>query len=188
VIGMKKKIIPLIFLILFSLTVHAKGLEEIGTIKGIIKETSYYNNRKTEKEYRIKSILPDKIYKEMLSPEINRGEIYIYSGEEKLIYYPILEQTVSQKIDEDENFIIKVIKDLKNPENLTILKKENKICSLEYDNGLEIIFKDHEKIGEYFFPMYVDIYDDGYLVSEISFEQVELDLPLDEKEFRIGAE
>ena len=143
---MRMKLVQLIFFILIS-SVYAKNLDEIKTISCLVDETSYYNNRKTEKEYQIKSILPDRIYKEILSPEINKGEIYVYSGNEKFVYYPLLEQTISQKIDEDENFIIKVIKDLKKPKNLIILKEGNKIRSLKYETGVEIIFENHYKVG-----------------------------------------
>ncbi len=181
---MRMKLVQLIFFILIS-SVYAKNLDEIKTISCLVDETSYYNNRKTEKEYQIKSILPDRIYKEIVSPEINKGEIYVYSGNEKFIYYPLLEQTISQKIDEDENFIIKVIKDLKKPKNLTILKEGNKIRSLKYETGVEIIFENHYKVGEYNFPKYAKIYDDGILISELKFSDVKLDISLDEKQFRL---
>ena len=182
---MRKKLIVLLFLILGA-CVFSKDMGKIKSISALVEENTHYNNRKTYKKYRIKSIIPDKIRKEMLAPEINSGEVYVYRGSEKQIYYPILEQTVSQKIDKDENFIIKVIKDLENPEKLTILREDKLTKAISYNSGLEIKFQDYEKIGDYDFPKNIKVYDQESLISELSFKEVELDIDLCESEFQLN--
>ena len=88
----------MLYFFIFSLSLFAKDKNEftkINTFKAVIIENSHLNKRKKTKEYQVLASLPDKLIKKMISPSINQGEIYLYNGSNKTIYYPLLEQTIS---------------------------------------------------------------------------------------------
>lgn len=118
------------------------------------------------KEYTI-NYKPNKIVVEILSPEINKGEIYTYENNTKKIYYPILDEVVEQEyINEDNDIILSLatLKDIKkttvkdNKEYIVEDDKIKKIISSNYiilfkynkDNKISnIIFENFENIREY---------------------------------------
>ena len=184
-----KKII--IYFFIFSLSLFAKnknGFNQISTFKATIIENSHINNRKKTKEYEISAILPNKLLKKMISPSINNGEIYIYNGSDKTIYYPLLDQTIYQKIDEDENYTLKFIKDLKSQEentNFNVIKSNNQIQKIVYNDGITIKFESFSKINEINFPTHVKILDRNIEISDLIIENIEINTPISKKEFAL---
>lgn len=72
----------LLFLII-SLITFGKSIDSIKDITFEVEEKLYMNNDTKKSEYVIKYIKPDFIRKEVLKPELNKGEIYIYSEGKK---------------------------------------------------------------------------------------------------------
>ena len=90
---------------------------------------------------------PKKIRIEILSPEINKGEIYTYENNKKYIYYPILDQTVEQTFSSTDSDIIKIIEDIKNI-NKTVEKNGKKYI---VENGLvKSIASNNYKLNVYY--------------------------------------
>lgn len=102
--------------------------------------------KKYKKEY-VMNYNPKKIRIEILSPEINKGEIYTYENDKKYIYYPILDQTVEQTFSSTDSDIIKIIEDIKNI-NKTVEKNGKKYI---VENGLvKSIASNNYKLNIYY--------------------------------------
>ena len=102
--------------------------------------------KKYKKEY-VMNYNPKKIRIEILSPEINKGEIYTYENNKKYIYYPILDQTVEQTFSSTDSDIIKIIEDIKNI-NKTVEKNGKKYI---VENGLvKSIASNNYKLNVYY--------------------------------------
>jgi len=185
---MKKMIL---YLFLFSLSLFAKDKNEfnkINTFKAIIIENSHLNNRIKTKKYEILADLPDKLIKKMISPSINKGEIYLYNGSDKTIYYPLLEQTINQKVNEDENYTLKFIQDLKSHDeniNFKIVKFNNQIQKIIYNDGITIKFESFSKINEINFPTHVKILDGNIEISELIIKDIKINIPISKKDFSL---
>ena len=185
---MKKLIL---YFFIFSLSLFAIDKNEfnkIDTFKAIITETSHLNNRIKVKEYEVLADLPDKLIKKMISPSINKGEVYLYNGSDKTIYYPLLEQTINQQINEDENYTLKFIRDLKSYDknkDFQIVKFNNKIQKIVYNDGITIKFEAFSKINEINFPTHVRILDGNTEISELIIKDIEINIPVFKKDFSL---
>ena len=79
----------MLYFFMFSLSLFAEDKNEfkkINTFKAVIIENTRLNKRTKTKEYQVLANLPDKLIKKMISPSINKGEIYLYNGVDKTIY------------------------------------------------------------------------------------------------------
>ena len=186
-----KKILFFIFILIFNLSSFAEDKNEfkdIDTFKAIVTEKTHLNNQTKIKEYTILANLPDELKKVMISPEINKGEIYLYKGDNKKIYYPLLEQTIDQKITSEENYTLKFISDLKNYNKNSDFKVERsngKINKIIYKDGVTIAFLDFQKIDNINFPSHIKVFDGESEVSELIFKDIKLNIKLSPKDFSI---
>ena len=103
----------LIMMIVINTFVFSNSLSKISSLTAKINEKTVVNKNKKEKSYSFSMKYPDKAYKEMLSPKINVGEKYVYNGKKKLVYYPLLKDKFIEDIDEEENYILQAIKEIK---------------------------------------------------------------------------
>ncbi len=181
----------MLYFFIFSLSLFAEDKNEftkINTFKAVIIENSHLNKRKKTKEYQVLASLPDKLIKKMISPSINQGEIYLYNGSNKTIYYPLLEQTINQKINQDENYTLKFIRDLKSLDesvNFKVVKSNDKIKEIIYNDGITIKFESFSKKNGINFPTHVRILDDNIEVSELIIKDIEINIPVSEKDFSL---
>ncbi len=181
----------MLYFFIFSLSLFAEDKNEfkkINTFKAVIIENSRLNNRTKTKEYQVLASLPDKLIKKMISPSINKGEIYLYNGSNKTIYYPLLEQTINQKINEDENYILKFIRDLKSYDgnvDFRVVKSNNQIQEIIYNDGIMIKFESFSKINGINFPTHVRILDGNIEVSELIIKDIEINIPVSKKDFSL---
>ena len=184
-----KKLIFYFFL--FSLCLFSEDKNEfkkINTFKATITEKSHLNNRTKTKQYQVLANLPDKLIKTMISPSINKGEAYLYIGNNKTIYYPLLGQTINQKINEDENYTLKFIRDLQSQgDNIgfKVIKSNNQIKQIIYDDGIIINFEAFSKINGINFPIHVKILDGTVEISELLIKDIEINIPISEKDFSL---
>ena len=139
-----KRYLILLFIFIQGLVFSAtKTLSDIKTLKFDVVEKTNIKSKKREISYKINFILPNKIKKEVIAPELNKGEIYVYdySENKKVVYLPIFNEVKETQIVDDENRIIKAINKIieeekknkefsknynaKKPQSLNIDDKEN---------------------------------------------------------------
>ena len=141
-----KKLLILLFLLMTTLTLSKeKSISDIKTLEFLTKEEIILNRENRKTEYNIKFQIPDKIKKEIIAPELNKGEVYIYNHNEKIVYLPLFEQVTHEKVNTDENRIIKVINYIfeQEKENEDFRKKyyASKIGELILEDGVKIEFE-----------------------------------------------
>jgi len=184
-----KKFVLYFFIFSFGLFAEDKNdFKKINTFKAIIIENTRLNNRKKTKEYQVLANLPDELIKKMISPSINKGEIYLYNGSDKTIYYPLLEQTIDQKINKDENYTLKFIRDLQSHDkntNFKLVKFDNQIQKIIYNDGITIKFESFSKINGINFPTHVRILDENIEISELIIKDIEINIPVSKKDFSL---
>ena len=186
-----KKILFFIFILIFNLTLLSKDINEfknIDTFEAIVTEKNNINNQSKIKKYSILAKLPDRLIKEMISPEINKGEIYLYNGNDKKIYYPLLEQTIEQKITADENYTLKFVEDLKDynsNSDFQVKKSKGQIQKIIYKDGITIEFLDFQIINNINFPSHIKVFDGNIEISDLTFENIKLNVSVSQKDFTI---
>jgi outer membrane lipoprotein-sorting protein len=161
--------------------------ENVNEFSAEVKEKSFYNKSKKEKRYLLKIEFPDKVYKEMFFPTLNAGEKYYYNGEKKLTYYPILEEIIEERIDEDENAILKTLRDIKKDnEKIVKIEKNGELEKIIYVDGYEVHFFQYTMIGNLNFPLEIKIYDNGYLITELTLENVKINEEFSFEELKLN--
>lgn len=183
-----KKLILLCFLLVFTAVFSVeKRISDIKTLEFITKEKIIVNGRNRDTEYNIKFQIPDKIKKEMLLPEINKGELYIYNGDEKLVYLPIFDQTTREKVSSDENRIIEIINYIfeKEKNDMNFRKKyyNMEIKEIALEDGVRIIFNSFENVDDYILPKVFELYDNDIKIGDIYIEGYKINPRFNEKEF-----
>ncbi len=194
---MEKSILFLIMLI-FGITITAQDFTNIKNFSATVSEKTIVNKKERKKSYVLFVKFPDKIYKEMISPEINKGEIYIYNGNKKTVYIPLLDQKSEKEADSDENYIIKVIKNLREVDisklKSGVVKNEDGIYKINtstllieeavYDDNI-VKFLNYDKISGNNFPKKVEVYENGSLVSQIEFTNIKVNDGIEDKKFKL---
>ncbi|MEE0138986.1 MAG: hypothetical protein U0I28_11460, partial [Fusobacterium ulcerans] len=79
---MKKWILICFLLIFFTAFSSEKRISNIKNLAFSTQETLVVNSGERETGYDVKFQVPDKIRKEITFPEMNKGELYIYNGNE----------------------------------------------------------------------------------------------------------
>lgn len=170
-----KKLSIFIFTLLLTISTFAAYFESVEKFSAEVSEETFYNKEKKLKKYKLKIEFPDKVYKEMLFPELNAGEKYLYNGNVKLTYYPILEETIEEEIDDDENAILRTLKDIKNDnEEIVKVEQNGKLEKMIYNDGYEVQFSKYKNINDLEFPQLIEIYENGYLVSRLSLSNLSI--------------
>jgi outer membrane lipoprotein-sorting protein len=105
------------------------------------------------------------------------------------VYLPLFEQSYEEELDDEENYIIKVIKDIKTKEQKDSKFKNDfysgKIKELEYESGLRIVFEKLENIKGYYFPVQITVYDGGSKLSEVILKKIVINPQFKISEFEI---
>jgi len=187
---MKKIIVSMLLCVLSIVSVaQMKTVSSIESFKFDAREVTIVNNKKRVKEYKVSAQLPDLIRKEITFPAENKGEVYLYKKDKKIVYLPLFEQSYEEDLDNEENYIIKVIKDLKEKEKADPVFKEDfyagRIKEISYENGLRIQFDKLDRISGYYFPVKIRVYDGNSLISEVVIKNVQVNIPLGKEEFEI---
>lgn len=193
-----KKAFLLIFMIFSATSIMAKDFSDIKSFKVNAKEKTVVNKRERKKEYTLTVKFPDKVLKEMKSPEVNRGELYSYNGSKKTIYIPLLKQKSEKEIEEDENYIIKIMKeirevDIEKAKNNQV-ENENGTYKIDKAKGVitealcdesRIVFSNFENINGINFPKKVEVYEKKALVSVVEFSDVKVNENIADSVFQI---
>ena len=185
-----KKLLILLFLLMTTLTLSKeKSISDIKTLEFLTKEEIILNKESRKTEYNIKFQVPDKIKKEIVAPELNKGEIYIYNKNEKIVYLPLFEQVTYEKVNVDENRIIQVINYIfeQEKENEDFRKKyyNSKIGELILEDGIKIKFEKFSKVDGYLLPVAFKIYDKDIKIGDIKIEEYKINPNFSKEEFKI---
>ena len=183
-----KKYLVLLFILIQGLVFSAtKSLSDIKTLKFDVVEKTNIKSKKREISYKINFILPNKIKKEVIAPELNKGEIYIYdySENKKVVYLPIFNEVKETQIVDDENRIIKAINKIIEEEkkNKEFSKNYNakKPQSLNIDEQVTVDILSYIEVEGYILPEVVDIKDNGTKIGNIKISNLQINPKLEEK-------
>mgnify|MGYP003591228804 CR=1 FL=1 len=179
---MKKLVILMMMINVF---VFSNSLSKINSLTAKVNEKTIVNKNKKEKSYSFIMKYPDKAYKEMLSPKINVGEKYIYNGKKKMVYYPLLKNKFIEDIDEDENYILEAIKEIKLGRKSMKLENDE-VKELNLGDGTRIVFYDYKKVDGINFPSKVEVYEGKNLYSTLVFSEVKINKNVDDEIFKIN--
>ena len=185
-----KKYLILLFILIQGLVFSAtKSLSDIKTLKFDVVEKTNIKSKKREISYKIDFILPNKIKKEVIAPELNKGEIYIYdySKNKKVVYLPMFNEVKETQIVDDENRIIKAINKIIEEEkkNKEFSKNYNakKPQNLNIDEQVTVDILSYIEVEGYILPEVVDIKDGGTKVGNIKINNIKINPILDNKVF-----
>ena len=183
-----KRYLILLYILIQGLVFSAtKSLSDIKTLKFDVVEKTNIKSKKREISYKINFILPNKIKKEVIAPELNKGEIYIYdySENKKVVYLPIFNEVKETQIVDDENRIIKAINKIIEEEkkNKEFSKNYNakKPQSLNIDEQVTVDILSYIEVEGYILPEVVDIKDSGTKVGNIKISNLQINPKLEEK-------
>ena len=185
-----KKYLILLFILIQGLIFSAtKSLSDIKTLRFDVVEKTNIKSKKREISYKIDFILPNKIKKEVIAPELNKGEIYIYdySQNKKVVYLPMFNEVKETQIVDDENRIIKAINKIIEEEkkNKEFSKNYNtkKPQNLNIDEQVTVDILSYIEVEGYILPEVVDIKDGGTKVGNIKINNIKINPILDNKVF-----
>ena len=185
-----KKYLKLLFILIQGLIFSAtKSLSDIKTLRFDVVEKTNIKSKKREISYKIDFILPNKIKKEVIAPELNKGEIYIYdySQNKKVVYLPMFNEVKETQIVDDENRIIKAINKIIEEEkkNKEFSKNYNakKPQNLNIDEQVTVDILSYIEVEGYILPEVVDIKDGGTKVGNIKINNIKINPILDNKTF-----
>ena len=183
-----KRYLILLFIFIQGLVFSAtKTLSDIKTLKFDVVEKTNIKSKKREISYKINFILPNKIKKEVIAPELNKGEIYIYdySQNKKVVYLPMFNEVKETQIVDDENRIIKAINKIIEEEkkNKEFSKNYNakKPQSLNIDEQVTVDILSYIEVEGYILPEVVDIKDNGTKIGNIKISNLQINPKLEEK-------
>ena len=188
-----KKIILLTYFLFQVLVFSAtKSLSTIKTLKYSVNEITTVNSKKRELKYSIDFKLPNKIKKEVLYPDLNKGEIYIYdySKNKKSVYLPIFNEIKENSIDNEENRIISAINKIivaeKNDKKFREDYQNQKRLLLQIDKNIEIEILDYLNQEDYVFPKTIIIKENNIKVGEVSIGNLVVNKTLENSLFELN--
>lgn len=188
-----KKIILLTYFLFQVLVFSAtKSLSTIKTLKFSVNEITTVNSKKRELKYSIDFKLPNKIKKEVLYPDLNKGEIYIYdySKNKKSVYLPIFNEIKENSIDNEENRIISAINKIivaeKNDKKFREDYQNQKRLLLQIDKNIEIEILDYLNQEDYVFPKTIIIKENNIKVGEVSIGNLVVNKTLENSLFELN--
>ena len=183
-----KRYLILLFIFIQGLVFSAtKTLSDIKTLKFDVVEKTNIKSKKREISYKINFILPNKIKKEVIAPELNKGEIYIYdySQNKKVVYLPMFNEVKETQIVDDENRIIKAINKIIEEEKKNKEFSKNyyakKPQSLNIDEQVTVDILSYIEVEGYILPEVVDIKDNGTKIGNIKISNLQINPKLEEK-------
>ncbi len=172
----------LIGMFICTLGLFANVFEKINTFTSNVEEKTLINGEWREKKYLINIEYPDKVMKEVLEPELNKGEKILYNGNKKWMYYPLFGEAFEEELDGEENYLLKTMKNIREGVGERV-EISGKIESLKLDENITLSFKSYEKIGDEYFPLEIHVKDNKILISVIKFNKVRINESIAEKVF-----
>ena len=183
-----KKFLILLFILIQGIVFSAtKSLSDIKTLKFDVVEKTTVKSKKREISYKIDFMLPNKIKKEVIAPDLNKGEIYLYdySTNQKVVYLPMFNEVKETQIVDEENRIIKainkIIEEEKKNKEFSKNYSAKKPQSLNIDGQVTVDILSYIEVEGYILPEVVDIKDGGTKVGNIKISNIQINPKLEEK-------
>lgn len=179
--------------VLFSeLTSNINSLSSIKSLKLNAKETFNDGKNKRVAEYELSIELPDKMKKVQFLPEINKGEIYIYSKDERIVYLPFFNEVTKGKIPAGESSVVDYLN------KIIELEKKDKSFKEDFNKNSSVVFqsKDNERIilnnikniDGFRFPTNIEVYSGENKVLDIILENISFNPKFEKDEFQLKNE
>lgn len=184
-----KKIIAFTFFLITIITFSKdKNITSIKTLKLLVNEKTFVNNKATSKTYEVFYSLPDTLKKVMIEPKSHKGEIFIYKNNSKIVYLPIFDQIIKEEDVVEENFLVETIKYFQENYNKSqsfrkIYDKENSF-EVKKENLIFNILSMGEFDG-FRLPTHIKVLDGKILLAELKISNVNVNTQILESEFEI---
>lgn len=180
----------LVFIILgINILASNKELSTIKDLQGFVLENTAINNRKIEKKYNIQLIIPNLLKKEMVFPEMNKGEIYLYKDGKRYVYLPIFNEVSEDRSDSDTNNFLNImnyiIKETKENKEFRKNYYEGKIKKLSLKDNIIINLLEYKSIEGYLLPTKIDVYSGKEKMGTLIFSNIKINQNLKEDDFKI---
>ena len=101
------------------------------------------------------------------------------------MYYPLLKDKFIEDIDEEENYILQAIKEIKLGKKPMIIEN-SEVKELNLGDGTRIVFYDYKKVDGVKFPHKIEVYEGKNLYSTLLFSEVKINKNIDDKVFKIN--
>ncbi|WP_426709996.1 LolA family protein [Cetobacterium sp. SF1] len=180
----------LVFIILgINILASNKELSTIKDLQGFVLENTAINNRKIEKKYNIQLIIPNLLKKEMVFPEMNKGEIYLYKDGKRYVYLPIFNEVSEDRSDSDTNNFLNImnyiIKETKENKEFRKNYYEGKIKKLSLKDNIIVNLLEYKSIESYLLPTKIDVYSGKEKMGTLIFSNIKINQNLKEDDFKI---
>lgn len=185
------KLIKMLVFFLGIFTLSFANITKFDNIKNLkieIQEETYVNNNK-KTTYILTFKRPDQVKKEIIFPELNKGEVYIYAGNKKIVYLPFFDQITEGEIDNDEVDMINAINYILNLESKDkeAFEKyqQKKLKDIVVKEGVKIAINNLKSVDGYLVPFEFTIYENDVKVAVLTVKSYKINEKLDEKEFKL---
>lgn len=181
-----KKILLFIFFLVSSF-IFAKDITTVRNFNFQVEEINFTN--KSLVSYDVVLELPNKFKKTIISPDLNKGEQYLYVENKKTIYLPLFNQIKIVDIDEDENLYIKAINNIINRyKNDRVFKnkysrKENFKIKLRED--IDVLLADYILFDDIILPSKLIFYNKDIKALEMKIKYISINSNINDKTFKI---
>lgn len=165
-----KKILAVMFLLVSAFSFSKEFFEKKNFTTNVSETVSA--NRSSKTKGYVMNYNNGTLRLTITSPNINKGEVYTFSGSKKTIYYPKLKQTVTQNILEDEANILSVFRKLSSltskktqTKNGDMFTFSNSVLTSIKSRGYTVNFSGYKKSGEYNYPTQITVKDGNSQVT-----------------------
>lgn len=183
---MLKKILTFL-LISTSMFASINKISNISDLYSNVKETVYINGEKRLKEYTIEYISSDYLRKEIISPKVNKGEIFQEEYGKSLVYIPLFKE-ISENNSEDVSNFLSIIKDLKNKDqnDQSFIKNYylEKVKEIKYKDSYTIKIKSYKKVDDFLLPIKMELYEKNSKVADLELRDIKVNSGLKRKELK----
>lgn len=187
----KKILIGCVFLI-FSCILFGKEykpLEQVKKFSFEVAEVNYIGKKQKKILYFVQMSLPNIFKKEILFPDLNKGEIYLYKENMKTVYLPIFEQKKTMRLEKEELQVLDVIKMLAKQlsTDLAFRKEYYSKKNVEFilNENYKVIIQSYSDINQYLFPKKWLLEEKGQKILELTLSKIEINPNFTEEDFQV---
>ncbi len=181
---MKKLVI--ILCLAFNFITYGKGISEIKSLIAEVNEVVNLNGESKSSDYKLTYIFPDFIRKDVISPELNKGEVYIYNKDQKIVYLPLFDQKVEEKLTENDSELLEVINFIFEKEKSDQEFREKyyakKINEIPLKNGTRVEIDKLKEFKNYLLPTVYRVYDKDINIVNLKVKSYVINPEVDIKE------
>lgn len=186
------KILFACIFLLFSFFAFGKEYKAIEKVKNFsfeVTEVNYIGKKQKKILYKVQMSLPNSFKKEILFPELNKGEIYLYTGKTKTVYLPMFEQKKTTNLEQDELQALQVIdllvKRLSSDKKFRRVYYDKKKVDFVLEGDYRVVIESYFDMKEYIFPKKWSVQEKGQKILELQLSKVAINPSFTERDFQI---